>query len=176
MSELPVDEMAPYAPQYDAIVTKYWWEVQLVLVHQPRQYQQRRCQECCVPGPPTSLALQELMKQDALFISKEDESILRLLTRSHGALTLSVWLRIHSCHNQEGSYKPSWDSSTKGIYMHYAVWLRPSKSYRGGWWCVVVGGAHKILVISPEAKFLFSFKPSKCLLSISLIKIKRCSP
>ena len=46
----------------------------------------------------------------------------------------------------------------------------------GGWWCVVVGGAHKILVTSPEAKFLFPFKPSKCLLSISLIKIQRCSP
>ena len=26
------------------------------------------------------------------------------------ALTLSVWLWIHSCRNQEGSYKPSWDS------------------------------------------------------------------
>ena len=64
MSELPVDEMAPYAPQYDAIVTKYWWEVRLVVIHQPRQYKQPRCWECCVPGPPTPLAPRELMKQD----------------------------------------------------------------------------------------------------------------
>ena len=72
MSELPVDEMAPYAPQYDEIATKYWWEVQLVLIHQPRQYQQPRHRECCMPGPPTALAPRELMKEDRdLKISEE---------------------------------------------------------------------------------------------------------
>ena len=51
----------------------------------------------------------------------------------------------------------TWDTfltlrGTKGIYLDYVGTLRPSKSY--GWGGVV---AHKILVTSPEAKFLFSF-------------------
>ena len=51
---------------------------------------------------------------------------------------------------------PSWHSrGTKGIYLDFVGPFRPSKRYRVGW--VVDGGAHKILVTSPEAKFLFPF-------------------
>ena len=50
----------------------------------------------------------------------------------------------------------TWDTfltlrGAKGIYLDHVGTLRTSKSY--GWWWVV---AHKILVTSPEAKFLFS--------------------
>ena len=45
-----------------------------------------------------------------------------------------------SCRNQERSCKPSWDSSTKGIYMDYAGPFRPCKSYRVGWVVVCGGG------------------------------------
>ena len=53
----------------------------------------------------------------------------------------------------------TWDTfltlrGTKGIYLDYVGTLRPSKSF--GWWGGLVV-AHKILVTSPEAKFLFSF-------------------
>ena len=55
----------------------------------------------------------------------------------------------------------TWDTfltlrGTKGIYLDYVGTLRPSKSYvwGGGVGWVV---AHKILVTSPEAKFLFPF-------------------
>ena len=51
----------------------------------------------------------------------------------------------------------TWDTfltlrGTKGIYLDHVATLRTSKSYV--WGGVVV--AHKILVTSPEAKFLFS--------------------
>ena len=46
---------------------------------------------------------------------------------------------------------------TKGIYLDHVCTLRPSKSYGWGAWAVVVLVVHKILVTSPEAKFLFPF-------------------
>ena len=54
----------------------------------------------------------------------------------------------------------TWDTfltlrGTKGMYLDYVGTLRPSKSY--GWGGGVGWVAHKILVTSPEAKFLFSF-------------------
>ena len=49
----------------------------------------------------------------------------------------------------------TWDTfltlrGTKGIYLDHVATLRPSKSYVWGGWVV----AHKILVTSPEAKYL----------------------
>ena len=56
----------------------------------------------------------------------------------------------------------TWDTfltlrGPKGIYLDHVCTLRPSKSYGWGAWAVVVLVVHKILVTSPEAKFLFPF-------------------
>ena len=53
----------------------------------------------------------------------------------------------------------TWDTllilrGTKGIHLDHVGTLRPSKSY--GWWGGGVVVAHRILVTSQEAKFLFS--------------------
>ena len=67
----------------------------------------------------------------------------------------------------------TWDTfltlrGTKGIYLDHVGTLRPSKSYGWWWWWV----AHKILVTSPEAKYLCYLFGKASGLSISRIYIK----
>ena len=79
--------------------------------------------------------------------------LLRLLKLSLLMFPLNLTPCSHSCCPPG----MTWDTllTLRGMYLDYVGTLRPSKSY--GWGGGVGWVAHKILVTSPEAKFLFPF-------------------
>ena len=84
-------------------------EVQLVVIHHPWQYQGAKG----AAGTRPPIEIRKFLRrfpghQPRGWMHNEAPR-----TRIHGELTLSVWLRIQCCRNQEGScIKPPWTSTS----------------------------------------------------------------